>query len=396
MAARGAKRISRVSLDLMSLMLVSTALCLLTAGLIGYVRTAFPRRYRAPLGAWAQALVLQGLGWGAFVMRGQWPDAVTVMLANLLLLAGMQRLDHAIGLYFARPVPWRRELALLGAAFVWLLLFLWIAPDYTLRLVGMTVLIAVPLLHAIATLLRRGRRPYPPALRIVVLFLALPVAVLLLRALKQLFGTPVDSIVAHDPVQIALHLTAALAPVATALGFVLMVASRLQAELAEAADTDPLTGLANRRRVEALARPWVEDPEGALSALMIDVDHFKRVNDQYGHDAGDEALVWLGSHLRVEARASDLVGRLGGEEFVMLLPGTRLAEALVLAERLRATVAATPADLGGGIEWPLTISVGVAERRPGDTEVRSLLRRADDAMYEAKRAGRNRVVRAPD
>jgi len=394
MAARGAKRISRVSLDLMSLMLVSTALCLLTAGLIGYVRTAFPRRYRAPLGAWAQALVLQGLGWGAFVMRGQWPDAVTVMLANLLLLAGMQRLDHAIGLYFARPVPWRRELALLGAAFVWLLLFLWIAPDYTLRLVGMTALIAVPLLHAIATLLRRGRRPYPPALRIVVLFLALPVAVLLLRALKQLFGTPVDSIVAHDPVQIALHLTAALAPVATALGFVLMVASRLQAELAEAADTDPLTGLANRRRVEALARPWVEDPEGALSALMIDVDHFKRVNDQYGHDAGDEALVWLGSHLRVEARASDLVGRLGGEEFVMLLPGTRLAEALVLAERLRATVAATPADLGGGIEWPLTISVGVAERRPGDTEVRSLLRRADDAMYEAKRSGRNRVVAA--
>ncbi|MFN3965231.1 MAG: diguanylate cyclase [Silanimonas lenta] len=383
-----------MSLDLMSLMLVSTALCLLTAGLIGYVRTAFPRRYRAPLGAWAQALVLQGLGWGAFVMRGQWPDAVTVMLANLLLLAGMQRLDHAIGLYFARPVPWRRELALLGAAFVWLLLFLWIAPDYTLRLVGMTALIAVPPLHAIATLLRRGRRPYPPALRIVVLFLALPVAVLLLRALKQLFGTPVDSIVAHDPVQIALHLTAALAPVATALGFVLMVASRLQAELAEAADTDPLTGLANRRRVEALARPWVEDPEGALSALMIDVDHFKRVNDQYGHDAGDEALVWLGSHLRVEARASDLVGRLGGEEFVMLLPGTRLAEALVLAERLRATVAATPADLGGGIEWPLTISVGVAERRPGDTEVRSLLRRADDAMYEAKRSGRNRVVAA--
>lgn len=394
MAARGAKRISRVSLDLTSLMLVSTALCLLTAGLIGYVRTAFPRRYRAPLGAWAQALLLQGLGWGAFVMRGRWPDAVTVMLANLLLLAGMQRLDHAIGLYFARPAPWRRDFALLGAAFVWLLLFLWTVPDYTLRLVGMTVLIAVPLLHAIATLLRRGRRPYPPALRIVVLFLALPVAVLLLRALKQLFGTPVDSIVARDPVQIALHLTAALAPVATALGFVLMVASRLQAELAEAADTDPLTGLANRRRVEALARPWVEDPEGALSALMIDVDHFKRVNDQYGHDAGDEALVWLGSHLRVEARASDLVGRLGGEEFVMLLPGTRLAEALVLAERLRATVAATPADLGGGIEWPLTISVGVAERRPGDTEVRSLLRRADDAMYEAKRSGRNRVVAA--
>jgi diguanylate cyclase (GGDEF)-like protein len=204
----------------------------------------------------------------------------------------------------------------------------------------------------------------------------------------------VESIVAVHPTQIALHLLATLAPVATALGFALMVATRLQDELAEAANTDPLTGLANRRRVEALARPWIEDPQAPLCALMIDVDHFKRVNDRFGHDAGDEALVWLGSHLRVQARATDLVGRLGGEEFVMLLPGTTAPEAAVLAERLRATVAAMPMSFAAHGDWPLTISVGVAPRTPGDTDVRDLLRRADDAMYAAKRGGRNRVVLA--
>lgn len=375
----------------MTLMLVSTALCLMTAGLIGYVRTEFPARYRAPLGVWSQALVLQALGWGAFVLRGEVPDVVSVFVANLLLVSGMQRIDHAVGLYFGRPVPWRRDLALLLAALAWLVSFLWVWPHYTTRVVGMTAFIVLPIVHAALTLLRRARRPYPPATRIVVFFLFVPVVVLVLRALNQLFGTPIESIVTVDPTQIALHLVAALAPMATALGFVLMVASQLQDELREAASTDPLTGLANRRQVEALARPWIDDPAAPLSALLIDVDHFKRVNDAFGHDAGDETLVWLGSHLRVHARRTDLVGRLGGEEFVMLLPNTGRAEALALAERLRASVAAVPIELGAHGEHPITISVGVAERGPADAEVRDLLRRADDAMYVAKRSGRNRV-----
>jgi diguanylate cyclase (GGDEF)-like protein len=381
-----------MAFDLTTLMLVSTALCLMTALLLGYVRTGYPPRYRLMLRVWAQALVAQALGWLAFVMRGVVPDVISVILANALLLVGMQRVNHALHLYFDRPIPWRRDAGLLAAAVLFLVGFQWVWPDVTVRIVGMTLALAWPLSHGVVLFVRHAPRPWPPSFRVVAIFLVVPVAVLLVRALNQLFGTPVDSIIVRHPTQIALHLLATRAPMATALGFALMVATRLQNELAEAASTDPLTGLANRRRVEALARPWIDDPQAPLCALMIDVDHFKRVNDRFGHDAGDEALVWLASHLRVQARATDLVGRLGGEEFVMLLPGAMADEAAVLAERLRATVAAVPMDLESHGEWPLTVSIGVAQRVPGDTDVRELLRRADDAMYAAKRGGRNRVV----
>ncbi|MFO0394706.1 MAG: diguanylate cyclase [Lysobacteraceae bacterium] len=383
-----------MALDLMTLMLVSTVLCFITALLMAYVRSGYPARYRLLLRVWAEALVLQGLGWLAFVLRGTVPDVVSVIFANVLLLAGMQRINHAFHLYFERPIPWPREAGLMAAAVLFLTVFQWGWHDVTTRIVGMTLALSWPLVHGLALMRRYARRPWPPSFRVVAVFLVLTVAVLFVRAVNQVFGTPVDSIIAVHPTQIALHLLATLAPVATALGFALMVATRLQDELAEAANTDPLTGLANRRRVEALARPWIDDPDAPLCALMIDVDHFKRVNDRFGHDAGDEALVWLGSHLRVQARATDLVGRLGGEEFVMLLPGTTATEAAVRAERLRATVAAMPMSFAAHGDWPLTISVGVASRTPGDTDVRDLLRRADDAMYAAKRGGRNRVVLA--
>lgn len=379
-------------IDLLTLMLVSTALCLLTALVIGYVRTGFPPAYRMLLRVWSQALFAQGFGWLAYVLRGAVPDVISVMLANLLLLIGLQRANHAIHLYFGRPLPWMRDALLLLVMVVYLVAFHWVWPDATTRIVGTTVVLVWPLVHALRLFVGRAPRPWPPSSRVVALFLAVTVLVLGVRAVNQLVGAPVETILTNHPVQIALHLMATLAPIVTALGFVLMVASRLQDELREAASTDPLTGLANRRRVEAQARPWLDDPEAPLCALMIDVDHFKRINDHFGHDAGDEALIWLGSHLRVEARRTDLVGRLGGEEFVMLLPGTLLDDARVLAERLRATVAATPMVFANAGTCPLTISIGVASRVPGDTDVRDLLRRADDAMYEAKRGGRNRVV----
>lgn len=376
----------------MTLLLVSTVLCFMTALLMAYVRSGYPSRYRRLLRVWAEALVLQGLGWLAFVLRGTLPDVVSVIFANLLLLAGMQRINHALHLYFDRPIPWPRDAGLIAAALLFLAVVQWGWHDVSARIVGMTLALAWPLVHGLVLIHRHARRPWPPSFRVVAAFLIVTVGVLLVRAVNQVLGAPVESIIAVHPAQIALQLLATLAPVASALGFALMVATRLQDELAEAANTDPLTGLANRRRVEALARPWIDDPHAPLCALMIDVDHFKRVNDRFGHDAGDEALVWLGSHLRVQARATDLVGRLGGEEFVMLLPGTTAAEAAVLAERLRATVAAMPMSFATHGEWPLTISIGVASRTPGDTDVRDLLRRADDAMYEAKRGGRNRVV----
>ena len=163
--------------------------------------------------------------------------------------------------------------------------------------------------------------------------------------------------------------------------------------------SDPLTGLANRRAVEAaLARDLARaDRERTwISVVALDVDHFKRVNDTHGHAGGDLVLVALGELLRTALRAGDLAGRMGGEEFLTILPDTDPEGAAVAAERLRSRIAAQRLTLPGG-ELAFTSSLGVASLRgPGCLRsATALVERADAALYEAKRSGRNRVVRAP-
>jgi diguanylate cyclase (GGDEF)-like protein len=167
--------------------------------------------------------------------------------------------------------------------------------------------------------------------------------------------------------------------------------------LAEAAHRDALTGLPNRSALAliepGLARVTPEDDPAAV--LMLDVDHFKRVNDEHGHDAGDAALREVAQRLQALLRRGDTLVRWGGEEFCLCLPGTDAAAARAVAEKLRSGLAATPVPLPGGVVLPLTASLGVAQLRPGESVVHAL-GRADQALFEAKRSGRNRVALADE
>ncbi|TWA74597.1 response regulator receiver modulated diguanylate cyclase [Azospirillum brasilense] len=163
--------------------------------------------------------------------------------------------------------------------------------------------------------------------------------------------------------------------------------------------TDSLTGVFNRRYINAHLPRLLEraiDNHKPVAVLLFDIDHFKVVNDSYGHTAGDEVLKEVSNRASRNLRTFDLVARLGGEEFVVILPDTDAEAALTVAERLRTRIADTlfkvSADAG---EIPVTVSIGVAVGgRLGDT-AEGLIRRADDALYEAKRAGRNRSVVDP-
>lgn len=167
-------------------------------------------------------------------------------------------------------------------------------------------------------------------------------------------------------------------------------AVRLAAEAQKLANTDPLTGLSNRRCTFGRLETMIElasKRKGLLSAIMFDVDHFKAVNDRYGHQTGDEVLVRVAELARRQARSGDVVGRIGGEEFVWLLPSLPNEAAARLAERLRKLVESGTED----VALPsVTISIGIAHFRPGDDK-ESLLARADAALYRAKSGGRNRV-----
>ncbi len=163
----------------------------------------------------------------------------------------------------------------------------------------------------------------------------------------------------------------------------------------EMAITDPLTGLYNRRYLETHLGNLIEHHVNrgkTLSLLAVDADHFKLINDTYGHDAGDSVLKELADRIRATTRSVDLCCRTGGEEFVMVLPGTDLPTARLISERLRTLVATRKFVIADGREISATISIGVSTLESVDDKPAKLLKRADDALYKAKREGRNRVV----
>jgi len=168
------------------------------------------------------------------------------------------------------------------------------------------------------------------------------------------------------------------------------------AESVEMAITDPLTGLHNRRYMESHLKTLVEEANQrgkALSLLITDIDYFKSVNDSYGHGAGDGVLKEFAARIRENIRGVDLACRLGGEEFVIVMPDTDLAMAYHVAERLRAGIARRPFALDAkAAALDVTASVGVASLEGARDSPESLLRHADQALYRAKRDGRNRVI----
>jgi diguanylate cyclase (GGDEF)-like protein len=163
-------------------------------------------------------------------------------------------------------------------------------------------------------------------------------------------------------------------------------------ELRRLAVTDPLTGVANRRRLMEVGASELARCGRAvetLSVLMIDIDHFKRVNDTWGHAAGDAVIQQIANIAAEKVRVSDTVGRLGGEEFAIVLPTAALAGA---AERLRHVIETSPVGWQGST-IPVTVSIGVAERNwVADADFSAILNRADIALYQAKESGRNRVL----
>lgn len=174
---------------------------------------------------------------------------------------------------------------------------------------------------------------------------------------------------------------------------VLLGSLELQRQYRSKAETDALTSLHNRVWFEEVFPKQLElcERTGQHAALMmVDIDHFKRVNDQFGHSVGDEALRYVATQLRRNLRATDLCARYGGEEMIVLMPGADAAHAKVSADRFRENLAATPMPLPDGSNLILKVSGGIAQWHPG-LQLSDLIRHADQALYRAKNNGRNQI-----
>jgi diguanylate cyclase (GGDEF)-like protein len=201
-------------------------------------------------------------------------------------------------------------------------------------------------------------------------------------------GVTVASAMALEP-SLAARVFGSLAFVMTMINVVLNVIGDLQQALVAQTITDPLTGAYNRRHLDTQLGERVASAEAAPpvdALLVIDIDHFKRINDSHGHDVGDEVLRKVVTAVASRKRRSDMLFRLGGEEFVLLLPGAALEQAQQIAEELRQRLALAELLPGEAV----TVSIGVSALHPGET-ADAWIKSADRALYRAKRSGRNRV-----
>jgi diguanylate cyclase (GGDEF)-like protein len=303
----------------------------------------------------------------------------------------------ALGVAFVVGIPWLGSwilLLLVGSVVGYALLQPFIdrvdRPEYVIA----ATVVNAQLLIGVGIALTGG--PLSPALPILLLpIITLParfptrgvVAGVLLTVVILLAST-----VGADPAGFADDPTYTLVALAAIFGLAAFAHALMSSEIQQRADAtlDPLTGLLNRK---ALAVRFAEIAEqaavtdGWVSVIECDLDRFKDVNDEYGHDRGDAVLKDTGYALRKNLRSFELVYRLGGEEFLIVLPGVGAAEATATAERVRTEIElAQP----GGL--PVTASLGLASARGSRVEFDALFRRADWALYEAKRNGRNRVV----
>lgn len=371
---------------------------LLTYALLLFSWRSLPRTVRPSLRWWLGGLLLEAVGFMLFALRGTVPDWISIVAANTFISFGLSCTAISLRSFYGMPVR-RRELFGLSALTGLLALALTsVQPNPHWRVVGLALLTAL-LTGSSASAVFRHKRAVDEVARLTGLLFVLATLGILARAGQEAFWPAwVSDPISGSPSNLPFLGVLLLLPVLSTVGFLLMCTERGQQQLESAARTDYLTGIFNRRAIEDLAARAISAARrhGApLSVVSLDVDHFKRVNDQYGHEAGDNALIEVVRRMREIMRAEDLVGRQGGEEFVVLMPDIGLDNARRAAERLRASFEDRPLLISDGerrVGVSLTVSVGVATLEPADQQFSHLLRRADRAMYAAKAAGRNRVM----
>jgi diguanylate cyclase (GGDEF)-like protein len=383
------------ALDGQTLATVLLIVCTILTGLLGL--TWLQNRSVPAFGLWTISFGLCAVAAGFVVARNLFPGLLAIDIANALRFLAFGIAWHGARRFGGRKGSWTIAAA---PALLWIALTSLSALGEDL---APRVLIASPVVaafaFAIAAELWRASPRVPWIARLAAVLFIVHGTVFASRFVYVLLGASAQ-LDSHSSIAGPFHPVAILEGLilAVALAFLLMSATKdeIGRQHRDAALVDPLTGVLNRRGFEAEAGRMLSRAarDGSSTALLaLDLDHFKSVNDTWGHPVGDLVLRAVAKTIAAELRGGDVVGRLGGEEFVIALAGSRTEYAALLAERVRRAVAALPIR-GGATSIDLTVSIGVAAHR-GATSFEKLMMHADAALYRAKAAGRNRVELAP-
>jgi len=349
------------------------------------------RRWAAPEGHFAAFWLLLSAGLMLYVPS--WPaGSAPRNAADLMIIAAIALQHRGMALHWGQRPSDRSYLAVLALALLTVFFSLTVERGHGVRVANVCVGVAVSLIATVVLIWRRGRPAAPVFASIMAGGYAVLALALFARAVQALTVAPATKISIDAPG----HLNVPFAILVMFVGGLInltqirLVLSRVVEQLTHQAQTDALTGAMNRRGLMQYldvlhARVGLTGHSYVL--LMVDVDHFKAINDRHGHVEGDEVLKRVAHGLREGLRAGDVVARWGGEEFCVVLPRTELAEARSMAERLKVRIAEDGSPR-------VTVSIGVAESFAQTQRPQEILQRADAALYRAKQAGRNCVVTA--
>lgn len=380
-------------LDVRTLFVVMIVTCLLLAA---SMTAAVGMQFRDGVGKWTGSLLLQATMFILLMLRGVLPDGVVIVAPSAMVMVSLTLQGAAILEFHQKPMSiWWHAIP----AGLILVLFSLMQDNHAARIIVSGVLLGTAMLWLGLLLQRLHTGTTSPARWIVIVGFIVGSFDLYARVTVVIIDPAAIRSTLQPGVFQGINFLIAYAVIlTTSLGFLLLQKERAEESAQKLAVTDPLTGTFNRRTFLELADKEISRAQRAgtaLSLVMLDLDHFKRVNDEYGHPAGDEVLKRAVTILQASLRREDLLVRYGGEEFCILLPNVALDHATLMAERARDAIQHGSFQYKGRI-IPITISLGVASMLDKGDTTAMLIARADEALYSAKRAGRNRVVAFPE
>lgn len=381
-------------MDPKTALLIATLMMLLNGGVLGLMHRDLPESLRQSAVSWRIATLLQAGGVVLLAVQEYLPPWFVLPIGNLMILLGLTGYWYALRQFYGLPGRAHMLLPTLfgTAAVTW---YAVVDPDLSMR-ISAASLAWVYVLMASALTLRNARNDRAMSRRVLASVFLVVSVFMLARFMYFLTSTDVSGTLldSSNHWNVLTPMVAAILPVIGTTGFLLLCSDRIRRDWEHAASTDYLTGLANRRTLanqgeQRLRRARLRG-EG-LALAVIDIDHFKSINDRFGHDIGDQVLRQVADRIAQACTPADLAARQGGEEFALLLGVRDLDSARQRAETLRAAVAAEPLAPNGQ-PIAVSVSIGLTLAKPEDETLDQLLRRADHALYAAKAAGRNRVI----
>ncbi len=382
-----------MGLDIRTMVVMTSLLALMLAGLLA-LASMHSGNIRG-IRHWAMAETCIGLGLGVSFAQIRPGSGWPILFGAFMMVVGLNLQLAGINAFQGKMPRWRWmvvSIVLLVAVDVW---FAIIHPDVVSRAVANSLIFAAISFACAKALLIDAEPPLRTAYRLTGGSFVL-LAVLFVARAGFVFSVPAGGYGIYAPLLInpVTFFIGSIIQLTLAFGFVLMMNYKIASDLQTLATRDSLTGTLNRRSLEeefSRLSALYSRTGGVLSVMMVDVDHFKRVNDRHGHLVGDRVLRQLASMAQGTIRKQDYLARYGGEEFCILMPATSEHDAGLMAERLRQIYAATPMNADDGVIYS-TISIGVADSTQAGLEFSKLIVAADKALYKAKQTGRNRVV----